>query len=97
MHDLLLAVSAFLVGNIAIGMAMLLRGERPIDRLLAAQLSGTIGVAVCLLLAEVADMPAARDVALVLSVLATLTAVAFVRRYWPRAAGRRFPGERGRR
>ncbi|MBF0335965.1 MAG: MrpF/PhaF family protein [Alphaproteobacteria bacterium] len=85
MDELLTAAIVFLLGNIAVGMAMLLRGERPVDRLLAAQLSGTIGVAVCLLLAEVEDMPAARDVALVMSVLAALTAVAFIRRYRPRA------------
>ncbi|MBF0373450.1 MAG: MrpF/PhaF family protein [Alphaproteobacteria bacterium] len=85
MDELLTAAIVFLLGNIAVGMAMLLRGERPVDRLLAAQLSGTIGVAVCLLLAEVEDMPAARDVALVMSVLAALPAVAFIRRYRPRA------------
>ncbi|MBF0306048.1 MAG: MrpF/PhaF family protein [Alphaproteobacteria bacterium] len=85
MDELLTAAIVFLLGNIAVGMAMLLRGERPVDRLLAAQLSGTIGVAVCLLLAEVEDMPAARDVALVMSVLAALTAVAFIRRYRPQA------------
>lgn len=88
MDDVLLAAVAFLLGNIVAGMVVLLKGDRPVDRLLAAQLSGTIGVAVCLLLAEIQDMPAARDGALVMSVLAALTAVAFVRRYWPRVTDR---------
>lgn len=85
MDEFLLAAILFLLANIAVGIVVLLRGEHPVDRLLAAQLSGTTGMAVCLLMAETQDMPAARNGALILSVLSALTAVAFVHRYWPQA------------
>lgn len=52
--------------------------------MLAAQLFGTTAVAVLLLLAQSADQPAVRDVALVFALLAAVTMVAFVRRSWAR-------------
>lgn len=88
MDEVLQAAVVFLLGNIIAGVVVLLKGDRPVDRLLAAQLLGTVGVAICLLLGEIQDMPAARDAALAMSVLAALTAVAFVRRYWPRVTDR---------
>jgi multicomponent Na+:H+ antiporter subunit F len=47
--------------------------------MLSAQLIGTGGVAVLLLLAVVTDMPSVTDVALMLALLAPFAAVAFLR------------------
>jgi multicomponent Na+:H+ antiporter subunit F len=55
--------------------------------MLAAQLFGTTGVAVLLLLAEAQDLPALRDVALSFVLLAVLATVAFVKRFPSRADG----------
>jgi len=75
-----LALTAFLVLNIAAGLARIVRGPTAADRMLAAQLFGTTGVAVLLLLAEAQAMPALRDTALVFAALAVLATLAFVRR-----------------
>lgn len=53
------------------------------DRMLAAQLFGTTGVALLLLLAELLQEPALRDVALVIALLAVMATVAFVARAQP--------------
>jgi len=50
--------------------------------MLAAQLFGSTGVAMLLLLAQAFSNAALRDVALVFALLAAVTAVAFVRRFW---------------
>ncbi len=82
MYGLYLGVALFLLLNILIGMVRVLRGPSPADRMLAAQLFGTTGVAILLLLAEALASPALRDVALVFALLGGLTVVAFVRRAW---------------
>ncbi|MBU0676031.1 MAG: hypothetical protein KJ950_15450 [Proteobacteria bacterium] len=50
--------------------------------MMAAQLFGTCGVAILLLLAEGLAMPVLRDCALVFALLAAMTVVAFVKRAW---------------
>jgi len=63
-------------------------GPRRADRMLAAQLVGTGGVAVLVLLAPAAGPGwATLDVALVLALLAALAAVGFVKASTPDAAG----------
>ena len=69
-----------LVANLAAGMLRVLRGPRPADRMLAAQMLGTTGVALLLVLAQLQDLPALRDVALVFALLALLAVVVFARR-----------------
>lgn len=57
-------------------------GPEPVDRMLAAQLFGTTGVAIVLLLSVA--MPTTQgilDVALVLALLAAVAMIAFVRRF----------------
>jgi multicomponent Na+:H+ antiporter subunit F len=78
--DLDLWLALFLLFNIAAGLVRIVRGPTPADSMLAAQLFGTTGVAVLLLLAEAQGLPALRDVALTFVLLAVLSAVAFVRR-----------------
>lgn len=86
MNGILLGVAAFLVLNVGAGFLRVARGPSPADRMLAAQLFGTTGVAVLLLLAEAMDAPELRDVALVFVLLAAVVTVAFVKRGWIRAA-----------
>ena len=80
METLYLAVAVFLMLNIAAGLLRILRGPTSADRMLAAQLFGTTGVATLLLLAEAQGLPPLRDVALVFALLAALATVAFVKR-----------------
>ena len=79
MKEFYLILAAFLMLNIAAGLIRVLRGPTAADRMLAAQLFGTAGVALTLLLAEVQAEAAVRDVALVFALLAALATVAFVR------------------
>ncbi len=65
--------------NLSVGMLRVLRGPTRADRMLAAQLFGTTGVAIILLLAQVSHQPGLRDVALVFAILAAVAAVAFAR------------------
>lgn len=83
MSELFLGAAVFLLLTLAGGMARVLIGPRPADRMLAAQLFGTTGVAILLLLAQGLGQPALRDVALVFALLAGVAAVAFVRRAAP--------------
>ncbi|MBT8348524.1 MAG: hypothetical protein KJP24_03575 [Sulfurovum sp.] len=58
----------------------ILRGPTTADLMLAAQLFGTIAVAMLLVLAEASNQSSLRDVALIFALLSAITAVAFVRR-----------------
>ncbi len=71
-----------LLVSLIVGVMRIIQGPRQADRLLAAQLFGTTGVAILVILAELQPLPAARDTALVLALLAMLAAVAFVSRVW---------------
>lgn len=64
----------------AIGLVRLERGPTAVDRMMVAQLLGTVGVALVLVLAA-AGSPGARTVAVVVALLAAVTGVAFVRRF----------------
>ena len=79
MAEFHLAVALILLLTVVAGLVRILLGPTPADRMLAAQLIGTSGIAVLLLLAEATGQPAARDVALILALLAALATVAFVR------------------
>jgi multicomponent Na+:H+ antiporter subunit F len=61
----------------AVGLLRLLRGPGQVDRLMSAQLFGTSGVAVLLLLAAAGES-AAIDVALLLALLSAFVSLAFV-------------------
>lgn len=74
------AASSFLLLILLVGLMRVWRGPGNADRLLAAQLFGTTGVALLLVLASWTDQPALRDVALVLALLAVIVVVAFVAR-----------------
>ncbi|WP_409329354.1 monovalent cation/H+ antiporter complex subunit F [Trujillonella humicola] len=80
MDVVLLVVATFLLVNVLAGLVRLLRGPAPADRMIAALLFGTTGVGLLAVLAEVAEVPALRDVALVLGLLACVLAAAFTSR-----------------
>lgn len=79
MSDFYLLVAAFLLLNILLGLWRVVRGPRPADRMMSAQLFGTTGLAIVLLLGEASGQRSAADVGLVFALLAALSAVAFVR------------------
>jgi multicomponent Na+:H+ antiporter subunit F len=79
MAEFLVAAAGFVLAMVALGLARILRGPGNADRMMAAQLLGSGGIAALLLLAAGAGMPAAADVALVLSLLAAFASVAFVK------------------
>ena len=66
--------------SLILGLVRVLRGPTAADRLVAAQLLGTTGVGLLLLLAPVLGLPALADVALVLALLAVVVVVALTAR-----------------
>jgi multicomponent Na+:H+ antiporter subunit F len=77
--DFLLAAAGFVLAMVALGLVRILRGPGDADRIMAAQLLGTGGIAALLLLGEAMGMPAAVDVALILALLAAFVSVAFAK------------------
>ncbi len=67
---------------IAAGMIRILKGPTAADRMMAAQLFGTCGVAILLLLAQGTGNTVLLDIALVFALFAALTTMTFVRRAW---------------
>ncbi|MBL1378885.1 monovalent cation/H+ antiporter complex subunit F [Zobellella iuensis] len=80
MAAVLSLVAGLLLLSLLLGLWRVWRGPAAADRMLAAQLFGTTGIGLLLVLAESMQEPALRDVALVLAVLAILATVAFVTR-----------------
>lgn len=83
------ALALFLLVNLAAALLRAARGPTPADRMLAALLFGTTGVAVVLLLAT--GDAAARvfvDVAVMLALLAAIAGIAFARRAWTHVEGK---------
>jgi multicomponent Na+:H+ antiporter subunit F len=78
MADFLVASSGFVLVMVALGLMRILRGPARADRMMAAQLLGTGGIAALLLLASATDVPALVDVALTLALLAAFASAAFV-------------------
>ena len=75
----LLLAALVLLLTIAAGMIRIMRGPSAADRMQAAQLFGTTGVAILLLLTYALEMPVLTNVALVFALLGVVAAVAFVR------------------
>jgi multicomponent Na+:H+ antiporter subunit F len=79
MASFYIGVALFLLLNLAGGLVRILRGPTRADRMLAAQLFGTTGVAILLVLSFVSELGGLRDVALVFALLAPVNAIVFVR------------------
>ncbi|MCV2353358.1 monovalent cation/H+ antiporter complex subunit F [Paucibacter sp. B2R-40] len=79
MSEFLLGAAAFVVLTVAVGMLRVLRGPGDAERLMAAQLLGTGGVAALLLLGVASGVGSTLDVALTLALLAAFAGFAFVK------------------
>jgi multicomponent Na+:H+ antiporter subunit F len=78
MSDFLLAVAGLILAAVGTGLVRVLGGPGDADRMMAAQLFGTGGIACLLLIAFATDVPGVDDVALGLALLAAFVSLAFV-------------------
>jgi len=79
MASFLFGTAGFVLTMVALGLIVILQRPAEVDHMMAAQLLGTGGVAVLVLLAAATETPAIVDVALLLALFAAFAAVAFVR------------------
>jgi multicomponent Na+:H+ antiporter subunit F len=82
MDNLFVIIIIFLLANLSVGTVRILRGPSQADRMMAAQLFGTTGVAILLMLVPLLQKTSLLDIALVYALLAVVAAVAFVKRAW---------------
>jgi len=98
MTAFLTGLALFLVLTLGAGLVRVVRGPTPTDRMVAAQLFGSTGTAILLVLSRAMEEPALADVALVFVLLAAVVSVAFVKPGWTRGPrrGRDDPSEPSR-
>jgi multicomponent Na+:H+ antiporter subunit F len=82
MDNVYAATAVFLMLNLLAGLVRIYLGPTPADRLLAAQLLGTTGTAVLMILAAQTGTTPLLDAAIVFALLAAVTLIAFVCRLW---------------
>jgi multicomponent Na+:H+ antiporter subunit F len=80
MTTYILAIAIVLMASIIVGLIRVAIGPTASDRMMAAQLMGTSGIGVTLLMAHIIGIMALVDVALVFSLLAAVAITAFTRR-----------------
>ena len=78
MTDFLLATAGVILFTVAVGLVRILGGPGDADRMMAAQLIGTGGIASLLLIAAATGARGVEDVALGLALLAAFASAAFV-------------------
>jgi multicomponent Na+:H+ antiporter subunit F len=78
MADFMTAAAAFVLAMVALGLIRVLYGPAKADRMMAAQLLGSGGIAALLLRSAATEVPAVSNVALVLALLAAFASAAFV-------------------
>jgi len=78
MADFLFGAAAFVLLVVAVGMIRILRGPGDAERMMAAQLLGSGGIA-ALLLSASNGASAVTDVALILALLAAFASIMFVK------------------
>lgn len=79
MNLFLMGAAGVILLAVAVGLVRVLRGPTACDRMMAAQLLGSGGIAGMLLLAKAAGVPSVVDVALVVAVVAGFVGIAFTR------------------
>jgi multicomponent Na+:H+ antiporter subunit F len=79
-NEIYLTVSLVLLITMSLGLIRVVIGPTPADRMMAAQLLGSAGIGMLLLLAMALDVPALIDVALIFGLLAAVAVAAFTRR-----------------
>jgi len=77
MSAFLLSAGLFILATVAVGLARILRGPADADRMMAAQLMGTGGVAALLVVGVVTGVDAVVNVALTIALLAAFASVTF--------------------
>lgn len=82
MIEMFLGCAALLLITVMVALLRVVWGPTRADRMMVAQLFGTVAVSVLLLLSVALEDHALVDVALVFAVLAAVTTIAFVRRAW---------------
>jgi multicomponent Na+:H+ antiporter subunit F len=85
MPEFLIVAAGFVLVMMALGLFVVLRGPGNTERMMAAQLVGTGGIAGLLMAGAATGASAAYDLALTLSLLATFASIAFVKKGTPRA------------
>lgn len=80
MTEFLIAALGLTLAMLVLGLLRLLHGPGDADRIMAAQLIGTLGIAALLLVGTVSEAPATVDVALTIAVLVTFVSIAFVKK-----------------
>jgi multicomponent Na+:H+ antiporter subunit F len=79
MPEFLMGAALLILATVALGLLRVLRGPSGADRIMAAQLLGTGGIAVLLLAGAATATPALTDLALTLALLAAFASVAMAR------------------
>jgi multicomponent Na+:H+ antiporter subunit F len=79
MSTLVASAALVVILTVAVGLVRILRGPSDADRMMAAQLLGTGGIAVLLLLQAATGAPGLGDAALTLALLAAFASVALAR------------------
>lgn len=79
MSTFLIAAAGFVMATVVVGLLRILYGPGDADRVMAAQLLGTGGVATLLLVGVARATPSTVDVALALALLAAFATIAFAR------------------
>jgi multicomponent Na+:H+ antiporter subunit F len=85
MSEFLLAASIFILATVAVGLIRVLRGPGNAERMMAAQLVGSGGIASLLTAGTATGVSAATELALTLALLATFASIAFVKKGTPRS------------
>ena len=81
MNGFLILASLILAFSLMLGLVRVFIGPSIEDRMLSAQLVGTSGVGLLLLLGRLLELPSSLDLALVLALLAAVSVVALSRRH----------------
>jgi multicomponent Na+:H+ antiporter subunit F len=89
MSEFLLASAVVVLVTVAAGLARVLHGPGDAERIMAAQLLGTGGVAALLLFGAASGSGSAVDLALTLALLAAFAAIAFFKK----GSTRELPGD----
>jgi len=79
MAEFLLGAAGFVLAMVALGLVRVLRGPGDADRMMAAQLLGSGGIAALLLGGAAIGAGSVVDVALTLALLAAFASIAFVK------------------
>jgi multicomponent Na+:H+ antiporter subunit F len=78
MINFLMFAAVYVLAVVALGLMRLLLGPADADRIMSAQLLGSGGIAVLVLLAVATETPSLFDVAMLFALLAAFISVAFV-------------------